>query len=65
MILQIEKWVEQTHSFDVDSLDLFKEAVCCYKTGAYRAAFIMSYLAFESVVRFKMLSCGKKPEKYI
>lgn len=62
MILQIEKWVEQTHPFDVDSLDLFKEAVCCYKTGAYRAAFIMSYLAFESVVRFKMLSCGKKPE---
>lgn len=62
MILHIEKWVEQTRPFDADSLDLFKEAVGCYKTGAYRAAFIMSYLAFESVVRFKVLNFGERPE---
>lgn len=62
MVLKIEKWVEQTHPFDPDSLELFKEAVCCYKIGAYRAAFIMSYLAFESVIRFKVLNFGEKPE---
>ena len=62
MILKIEQWVSQTHPFDADSINLFNESTQCYKIGAYRSAFLMSYLAFMTAIRIKVLNVGIKPE---
>lgn len=39
---------------------LFRESMLCYKAGAYRAAMIMSYLAFHNIVKERILQ-GQKP----
>lgn len=61
MKLQIEQWVEKTHPFDEVGLDLFKESVSCYKIGAYRSAFLMSYLALMQTIRYRILNFTTKP----
>lgn len=61
MELQIEKWVNKTKAFSKESKDLFDEAVKCYKVGANRAAFIMSYLAFEKEIQLRILNFTTVP----
>lgn len=63
MKLQIEKWVENNKPFD-DGGQLFSEAVLCYKVGAYRSAFLMSYLAFKITIKNRILTCTYRPETY-
>lgn len=55
MELEIQKWVRKTKPFYKESEELFNEAVECYKVGANRAAFIMSYLAYEKTIQNKIL----------
>ncbi|MBD8498523.1 hypothetical protein [Paenibacillus arenosi] len=62
MKLQIEQWVEKTHPFEEIGLDLFKESVSCYKIGAYRSAFLMSYLALMQTIRYRILNFTTKPQ---
>ncbi|UKS27521.1 hypothetical protein LOZ80_00790 [Paenibacillus sp. HWE-109] len=59
MKLRIEKWAEETKPFkESDSAhDFFEESVRCYKIGAYKSAFVMSYLAFKTIVRNRILEC--------
>lgn len=59
MKLQIEKWVDETKPFkESDSAnEFFEESVRCYKIGAYKSAFIMSYLAFKTTIRNRILEC--------
>lgn len=59
MKLRIEKWVEETQPFKgSDSAhELLKESVRCYKIGAYKSAFIMSYLSFKTTIRSRILGC--------
>lgn len=59
MKLRIEKWVEETKPFkESDSAnELFDESVRCYKIGAYKSAFIMSYLSFKVTIKDRILSC--------
>ncbi|MGG1517470.1 hypothetical protein ABE504_18805 [Paenibacillus oryzisoli] len=59
MKLRIEKWVEETMPFaESDSADeLFEESVRCFKIGAYKSAFIMSYLSFKVTIKDRILSC--------
>ena len=36
-----------------------EEAVTCYKVGAYRSAYLMSYLAFKTTIRERVLNASK------
>lgn len=62
MNLQIELWSKKTHAFEGVALDLFNESVACYKIGAYRSAFLMSYLALMQTIRQRVLNFNSKPE---
>ncbi|PGS29434.1 hypothetical protein COC55_06515 [Bacillus cereus] len=46
-----------------EARDLFTESVKCYKTSAYRAALLFSFLGFQTVIKHRML-LSKAPEKY-
>lgn len=61
MELEIQKWVRKTKPFKEEALKLFNEAVECYKVGANRAAFLMSYLAFEKAVQERILNFNGVP----
>ncbi|UYO34729.1 hypothetical protein NF868_11560 [Bacillus zhangzhouensis] len=54
MRLQIEKWLDQ-QNFKEDINSLFEESITCYKASAYRASFLFSFLAFQSVIKERIL----------
>lgn len=56
MELEIQKWVRKVKPFMKESEELFNEAIECYKVGANKAAFIMSYLAYEKNIQSKILN---------
>lgn len=57
MHLEIENWAEK--NLCEDGKMLMEEAVSSYKAGAYRAAYLMSYLAFKTSIRENILqSCN-------
>jgi hypothetical protein len=60
MKLPFEGWLEEQEMSD-EAGALFAEGVTCYKTGAYRAAMILSYLAFQTVIRDRMLAAERPP----
>ncbi|MFF2091211.1 hypothetical protein [Paenibacillus sp. NPDC058174] len=62
MKLQVELWAERTNAFEYISQDLFKEAISCYKIGAFRSAFLMSYLTLMQTIRQRVLNFTIKPE---
>ncbi len=62
MKLLIEEWSE--NYLCGDGIELMKEAVLCYKTGAYRAAFMMSYLAFKTSIKEKIIT-ARRPDTII
>ncbi|WP_419871807.1 hypothetical protein [Candidatus Pristimantibacillus sp. PTI5] len=64
MKLQIEKWVDKVRPFDANAEDLFQEAVICYKVGAYKSAFLMSYLAFKTTIKNRIVNCQYRPDSY-
>ncbi|MEC0106771.1 hypothetical protein P4H27_07445 [Paenibacillus taichungensis] len=59
MKLPFEKWVDETKPFKESdpAYEFFEESVRCYKIGAYKSAFIMSYLAFKTTIRNRILDC--------
>lgn len=63
MELGIQKWVRKTKPFMKESEELFNEAVECYKAGANRAAFIMSYLAYEKELQLRILNFKDIPNE--
>lgn len=64
MKLQVELWAEKVKPFGEESENLFKESVLCYKVGAYTSAFLMSYLAFRTAIRHRILKCTYRPTNY-
>ncbi|WP_148449981.1 hypothetical protein [Gorillibacterium timonense] len=64
MKLQIEKWVERVRPFDDNAEELFQESVICYKVGAYKSAFLMSYLSFKTTIKNRIISCQYRPDSY-
>lgn len=58
MKLKIEKWVEDTNSFDDSVYELFMESINNYKIGSYRSAFIMAYLSFKLTIRNRIVNCS-------
>lgn len=57
MKLLIEEWSQK--NLANDAVDLLEEAVTCYKVGAYRSAYLMSYLAFKTTIRERVLNASK------
>ncbi len=54
MKLSIERWIEGLE-VSKDANDLMKEAVLCYKSSAYRASMLFSYLCFQTIVKDRLL----------
>lgn len=57
MRLLIEDWSQK--NLTEYAVDLMEEAVMCYKVGAYRSAYLMSYLAFKTTIRERVLNASK------
>ena len=57
MRLLIEDWSQK--NLTENAVDLMEEAVMCYKVGAYRSAYLMSYLAFKTTIRERVLNASK------
>lgn len=58
MRLFIEEWAEKNLS--EIGIEIMKEATLCYKVGAYRSAFLMSYLSFKQTIRDRILEFESK-----
>lgn len=61
MRLEIENWAENNLREEV--IEIMKEAVICYKVGAYRSAYLMSYIAFKQTIRENVLNAKSKPDE--
>lgn len=58
MKLEFQKWME-TQGFSTDAKALFDEAIICYRVGAFRSAYLMSYVGFLIVIKERVLSSEK------
>ena len=56
MRLEFENWVEEVKLFSEKGDVLIQEGILCFKSGAYRGSFLLSYLAFKISLRDKLLS---------
>ncbi|ERM80317.1 hypothetical protein P872_13880 [Rhodonellum psychrophilum GCM71 = DSM 17998] len=59
MKLKFEFWVETVNSINDDAKVLFVESIVCYKAGAYRASLLLSYLAFATSLKHRVLTADK------
>ena len=50
MKIAFEKWLEE-NEIPEEAVALFSESIHCYKDSAYRSAFIMSYIAFQNILK--------------
>lgn len=57
MVFGIEKWAESNLS--ENGIALLNESIKCYKVGAYRSSFIMSYLAFKVTIKDRIINASK------
>lgn len=57
MKLLIEEWSQK--NLTENAADLMGEAIICYKVGAYKSAYLMSYLAFKVTVRERVLKADR------
>jgi hypothetical protein len=55
MDLPIETWLSG-QALGAEPTSLLREAVVCFKAGAYRSALILSYLTFQTAVRERLLA---------
>ncbi|WP_163113997.1 hypothetical protein [Bacillus velezensis] len=62
MNLEFENWIH-SQSFTDESLDLIDEAIRCYRIGAYRASFILSYSFFLKILKNRLETCASQQFK--
>lgn len=62
MKIRFENWYK-SNSINKETLSLFDEGIMCYRVGAYRAAFIMTYLGLQIAIKNRILSATHKPDK--
>lgn len=60
MKIAFEKWLNE-NDIPEEAMSLFEESIHCYKVSAYRSAFIMSYIAFQNILKKRMLSTVNIP----
>ncbi|KQL27517.1 hypothetical protein [Cytobacillus solani] len=58
MRLHIETWVSEKQ-FSMEVNTLFEESAKCYKASAYRAALLFSFLAFQTIIKERVLKATK------
>ncbi|MBD7908903.1 hypothetical protein [Sporosarcina gallistercoris] len=58
MQIYFESWIKE-QDISEDAELLFEEAIKCYRVGAYRASFLMSYLGFMKSLRDRLLRSDK------
>ncbi len=61
MKIGFEIWIKEQH-LPNEAVNLFNEAILCYKISAYRASLLMSYLGFQSVLRYRLITAPEKPD---
>ena len=61
MKIQFEEWVKE-NSISEDAKNLFYESVSCYRIGAYRSAFIMSYIGLQNILKQRILNASIRPQ---
>jgi len=54
MKLPIENWIQE-NNFSNNVNTLFEESTICYKTGVYRASYLLSYLAFLNIIKERLI----------
>lgn len=54
MKLAFENWLE-TQYIEDEAKEFLEEAILCFKVSAYRGAFMLSYLAFQIIVKHRLL----------
>lgn len=59
--MKIEIYIEN-NELDQTTANLFHESIICYKTGAYKASFIFSYVALLNETKTRVLKCGFLPD---
>lgn len=62
MNISMEKWAKRNLSDT--AVILMNESLICYKVGAYRSAYLMSYLAFKQTLRARILNSRECPSLY-
>lgn len=63
MKLEFEKWLDDQEEIVEYKLEVFNDAVNCFKHGIYRPALMLSYIGFMFVLRDRFLNADK-PELY-
>lgn len=63
MKLEFEKWLDEQEEIVEYKLDVFNDAVNCFKHGIYRPALMLSYIGFMFVLKDRFLNADK-PEPY-
>lgn len=58
--LEIERFIGEV-DFPKSASSFIKEGILCYKVGAYRSAYIMSYLFLLNVVKYRVLESSSIP----
>jgi hypothetical protein len=58
MRLHFEDWLEE-QKIKKEETGLFQEAVICYKAGAYRGSLLLSFLAFQKIIKNRVLQADK------
>lgn len=62
MKLLVEEWAQE--NLNENTLEIFRESIVCYKAGAYRSAYLMSYLAFKQTIRERILETSEYPNSF-
>lgn len=63
MKLEFEKWLDEQEEIKEYKLEVFNDAVNCFKHGIYRPALMLSYIGFMFVLKDRFLEADK-PEPY-
>lgn len=62
MKLEVENWARE--NLNENAMEIFEESIICYKAGAYRSAYIMSYLAFKQTIRERVIETAQHPDSF-
>lgn len=58
-----ENWIENNITTQ-EIIDIFSDAVMCYKIGVYRAAFLLSYIGLQNILREKIKFSPNRPNNF-
>lgn len=57
---EFKEWLG-INNIPTDILPYYKESIVCYKVQAYRSAYLMAYIGFQSTLRNRILNADIKP----